>query len=124
MGNHRRRGRRYGAYRRPKYNVPVNIIEKGDGFEAHVYATGFSREQIRITVSHDVLYITGKREPAEEYPNFLLQEYPIKSFERWFELSDSADQKRITANMQEGVLVIRVPKTPEASRPDIEVDIQ
>jgi HSP20 family protein len=128
MGHHRYRGRRahphQGAYRRPKYNVPVNIIEWPDKYEAHVYATGFAKEDIRITVSNDVLYISGRRTPEDDRPNFLLQEYPIKSFERWFELSEQADQTRISARYDSGVLIITVAKTQAATRPDVEVKVE
>ncbi len=129
MGRHRHRGGhraghayRTGGYRRPKYNVPVNIIEKEKEFEAWVYALGFSKENIRITVSNDVLYISGERTPEED-PHFLLQEYPIRAFERWFELSERADQSRITARVENGILIITVPKIADAVSPDVEVRI-
>lgn len=126
----RRRGPRQGrrghaaGWRRPKHNVPVNIIEYDDRFEAHVYALGFAKENIRITVSNDVMYISGRREPAEEFPNFMLQEYPIKSFERSFELSEWADQTAISAKMVDGVTIISVHKTPDAKRPDVSVKVE
>jgi HSP20 family protein len=123
-GQGRGRGHRAGtSWRRPKHNVPVNIIEHDDHFEAMVFAVGFAKEEIRITISNDVLYISGQREPADEYPNFLLQEYPIKSFERWFELSDKADQRAITAQQVDGILHIKVPKVAQAVHPDHEVEI-
>lgn len=130
MCNHRRRSYRaaypnYRAtgYRRPKHNVPVNIIEYDDRFEAYVYALGFSKEHIQITISNDTLYISGTRTPDEDRPNFLLQEYPIKSFERWFELSEKADQTKVSAEMVNGILIITVAKTAKASQPDVDVAI-
>ncbi|MEL6140805.1 MAG: Hsp20/alpha crystallin family protein, partial [Bacteroidota bacterium] len=54
---------------------------------------------------------------------FMLQEYPIKSFERSFELSERADQEKISAQMVDGVVVITVLKTKAAQRPDVEVSI-
>lgn len=126
-GRHRQRGHgrrpQYGP-RRPKHNVPVNILETPTGFEARVFCVGFARENVRITIVNDMLYISGTRAPAEEYPDFLLQEYPIKSFERWFELSDKVDQKAITARFEDGVLVIDAPKVAAATSPEREVEIE
>lgn len=110
--------------RRPKHNVPVNIQETAAGFEARVYCVGFAKEDVKISLLNDMIYISGTRQPAEEYPDFLLQEYPIKSFERWFQLSDKVDQSAISASFEDGVLVINAPKTPDASQPEREVEIK
>ena len=113
-----------GGWRRPAHNVPVNIIDHGDHFTAQVYAVGFAKADIEIYVSGDTLYIAGRRTPADDAPNFLLQEFPIKHFERSFELSEVADRARITAQVDEqGVLVITVPKVASASQPDLRIAV-
>ena len=84
-----------GHYRRPKYNVPVNIIENETEFELHVFALTYPKENIKVSVVNDMLYVTGTRNPEDLSPNFMLQEYPIKSFERSFELSHRADKSNI-----------------------------
>ena len=100
-----------GGFRRPKYNVPLNIIENENEFIIHVFATGFLREDIKITVSDDVLYIIGTKEIDEENaPNFSKQEFPIKNFERTLSLNGSADAENITAVSENGVLIITLPK--------------
>lgn len=119
-----RRGRRYG-YRRPKYNVPVNIIEHDTAFEVHVHAVTFPKEGIKVSVVEDMLYISGTRTPeGEDSPNFILQEYPIKSFERSFELSQKVDTAGITAKHENGILIVHVPKTRAAQRPEQVVEIE
>ena len=115
---------RKGGYRRPKYNVPVNIIDEADFFEAWVYCLSFKKEEVKVWVNENTLYITGKRTPENDQPNFLLQEYPIKSFERVFELSHRADQAKIVARFEEGVLKIKVPKLVEAASDMQEVTIE
>ncbi len=56
------------GYRRPKYNVPVNIAESESNYEITVYATGFSKENIKLTVVEDILYISGTRTIDENNP--------------------------------------------------------
>ena len=69
-------GRRRGHYRRPKYNVPVNIIEHETEFELHVFASTYPKDQIKVSVVNDMLYVTGKRTPeGDDSPNFMMQEY-------------------------------------------------
>lgn len=111
------------AWRRPAHNVPVNVAEYDDRYVMHVYCVGFAREGIEVTVTGDTLYVAGRREPAED-PEFLLQEFPIRRFERAFELSEHADRAATTARLTEaGVLEVTVPKLASAQRPDVRVEV-
>ncbi len=103
------------GYRRPKYNVPVNVIENSENFEVHVFATGFDKENIRITVTNDVLFISGTRNVPESYaPGFTLQEFPVRSFERSLALNGKVELNGITARQENGVLIIDLPKNESA----------
>jgi HSP20 family protein len=116
-----RRGFQYQAsafassYRRPKYNVPVNIAENESNYEITVYATGFTKENIKLNVVNDVLYISGTRTIDENNPpHFTKQEFPVKSFERSFLLNGQVDTGNILARQENEVLIVTLPKTPEA----------
>jgi len=107
------------GFRRPKYNVPINILDLGDAFAVHVYALGFDKEQITVSVSDDLLYIRGSRmlEPDQE-PRFVRQEYPVRSFERVVQLNDKVEVAGISARQENGVLVVVLPKKPDTAAPD------
>lgn len=123
-GHHHGHYRGWGGYRRPKHNVPVNIIDNATHYEVHVYALGFAKENIKLSVTGDVLYITGTREIDENNkPNFSRQEYPIKSFERVLDLNGQVDTANITAKHENGVLIITLPKTAKAQNPDQEIKV-
>ncbi|HYG14206.1 MAG TPA: Hsp20/alpha crystallin family protein [Bacteroidia bacterium] len=116
--------RGWGGYRRPKHNVPVNIIENETNYEVHVYALGFAKEDIKVAVATDTLYITGTRIIDENYqPNFIRQEYPIKSFERVLDLNGAVDATSIAAKHENGVLIITLPKSPSAQKTDQEIKV-
>lgn len=121
--DHRRQHRRR-AWRRPKYNIPVNIIERDTEYEVHVHAVTFPKDGIKVAVVDDLLYISGSRSPEDDSPNFFLQEYPIKSFERTFELSHRVDKANIKASYKDGILTILVPKTEAAQQSQQEIDIE
>jgi len=110
-------------HRRPKYNVPVNIVNKDDRFEVHIYAVGFGKDDIKITVSEDMLHITGHKEldPNNE-PKFISQEFPIKNFERTISLNNQVKTDSITADHRDSVLIIHLPKKDEAK--DIVVQVK
>jgi HSP20 family protein len=112
-----------GGYRRPKYNVPVNIDEWPDSFEVSVYATGFEKANIKLSVVDDVLYISGTRVIATE-PKFTMQEFPVKSFERVIGLNGQVDAAGITAKQENGVLVVTLPKTREAMQPARDINVE
>lgn len=98
--------------KKTKYNVPLNIIEKDNQFEIHVFATGFSKEDIKITVTDDILFIKGSKEIDDEnVPKFSRQEFPIKNFERKLSLNASVETQNFTAFNENGVLIINLPKT-------------
>ncbi len=112
-------------WRRPRYNVPLNVVDTATGYEVHVYALGFAKENISLAVVDDVLYISGTR-PVDENnpPVFSYQEYPVKSFERMLSLRGQVDTARIRARQEDGVLIVTLPKTPEAQRPAQEIKVE
>lgn len=111
--------------RRPKYNVPLNISDSETHFEVHVYAIGFAKENIKLTVTDDVLYITGTRTiPEDAEPNFTRQEFPVKSFERVLNLNGQVDTENISAKQEDGVLIIILPKTEDARKPAQEIRVE
>ena len=114
-----------GGFRRPKYNVPTNIIRNNDNFEIHIYALGFDKADMAIKVTGDTLYVSGSRTIAADYaPNFVRQEYPIKSFERIFHLSEAIDSVHILAKQENGVLILTLPIKSEAQSSSQTIEVQ
>ncbi|MEZ0612502.1 Hsp20/alpha crystallin family protein [Fibrella sp. WM1] len=103
-----------GGWRRPKYNVPMNVEDHADHYRVLVYAVSFDKADISVRVVNDELIIQGTRaHDAANDPAFLLQEYPLKSFERTIPLSNRVDAAGIQAKQENGVLILTIPKKPE-----------
>ncbi len=112
-----------GGFRRPKYNVPTNVVKTETAFEIHIYALGFDKENMKLSVLGNSLHISGTKNVEEGYePHFIRQEFPIKSFERVFELGNSIDKSLISAKQENGVLVITLPIKLEAQPQGINVE--
>jgi HSP20 family protein len=113
-----------GNFRRPKYNLPINIADNETNFEVYVYALGYAKENIKILVQEDILYISGTRTVDEEnLPNFSKQEYPVKSFERMLNLNGRVNIAEISASQVEGVLIVTLPKTLQAQQQSQEIPV-
>lgn len=124
-GHHKFQGasRFAGGVRRPKYNIPTNVVKTETAFEIHLYAMGFDKENMKLSVIGNTLHVSGTRNVEEGYePNFTSQEYPIKSFERVFELGNSIDKSLISAKQENGVLIVTLPIKPEAQPQGIKVE--
>lgn len=101
------------GYKRPLYNVPINVEENENQFLVSVYATGFGKENIKIEVVDDVLFISGSKEKVDKKA-FTRQEFPIKNFERTLGLNKQVNVEAIAAKSDNGILKITLPKTVEA----------
>lgn len=112
-----------GGFRRPKYNVPLNISENETEYLVQVYATGFDKENISIAVKEDVLHITGLQE-IENPPKFIQQEFPLKTFERLVALNRKVDAENITAKHENGILSVNLPKSKEALQKDVQIEVK
>jgi HSP20 family protein len=124
-GKHGHHGHHRGEhFRRPKYNLPINVADNETNYEVFVYALGYAKENIKISVQDDVLYISGTRQVDEEnLPNFSKQEYPVKSFERMLNLNGQVDVTAISAKQEDGILIITLPKNAEAQKPSQEISV-
>jgi HSP20 family protein len=122
---HRKHGHFRGEhFRRPKFNLPLNIADNETNFEVYVYALGYAKENIMISVQDDILYISGTRSVDEEnLPNFSKQEYPVKSFERMLNLNGQVNVESISARQEDGVLIITLPKNAEAQKPSQQIPV-
>lgn len=112
-----------GGFRRPKYNVPMNIIESDTDYMVYLFAHGFDKEHIQLNVVDDVLSIKANKELVEPI-SFSYQEFPVKNFERTLALNGQIDVENITAKSENGVLKLTLPKLPKAQRNEQKIEVQ
>jgi HSP20 family protein len=105
----------------PKVDVREN--DKEFLFEAEL--PGIDEKDVQITVRDGMLSLKGekKSERDEKKDAYHLVERSYGSFERSFRLPDIADQEKIAANFEKGILRIVVPKRAEAVKPEKKIPI-
>lgn len=73
---------------------------------------GVKQEDLDISIEDDMLEIKGLRQEPDKQKNkeYLLQECWWGPFSRKIILPEEVDSKKIYASIQEGILIIRIPK--------------
>lgn len=101
---------------------PVDIYENGEALIVTADLSGVAKENLDVRVENNLLTIRGKPSHlASGDPVY--REYELASFFRQFELNEKADQGKISAELQHGVLTLRLPKAQEAKPRTIEVRV-
>jgi len=94
----------------------VNIYETENGYTLEAEMPGVTRDRLEVTLENNALTLVGHR--TEEAPpgTVLYRESRPAHFRRVFELDPAIDSAKIRAQMQQGLLILELPKT-EAVKP-------
>jgi HSP20 family molecular chaperone IbpA len=101
---------------------PVDIVEDRHGITLHADLPGVNLEGLDVHVEGDALFIEGASNlalPQGAQPVYAEQR--SLAFRRRFSLSSDLDTAGIDARLANGVLTVRIPKTPAAQPRRIEV---
>jgi HSP20 family protein len=84
------------------------------------------REDVKVSIENNVLTLTGERKLEEETKrdNYHRVERNYGQFLRSFTLPNNIDPAQITAEFQNGMLNITLPKRAEAKPKEIEVNVK
>jgi HSP20 family protein len=100
----------------PQYYVPaVDVSETPEGLILRYDMPGVAKGNVDITLDKGTLSVTGRAEP-EESGIAVYRETRVGDYHREFTLPEGVDPDRITAEMSEGVLTVRIGK-PEEAKP-------
>jgi HSP20 family molecular chaperone IbpA len=93
----------------------TDIFESDDVLTIVMEMPGVGREDVDVNVENGVLRVEGRLDFSKyEGMQPVYTEYNIGHYRRSFSLSSKVDQDRISAQMQDGVLTLLLPKAEEA----------
>jgi HSP20 family protein len=93
----------------------TDIFESDDVLTIVMEMPGVDREDVDVNVENGVLRVEGRLDFSKyEGMQPVYTEYNIGHYRRSFSLSSKVDQDRISAQMQDGVLTLLLPKAEEA----------
>ena len=110
--------------RDPALVPPVDVIEDSSGITLYADLPGVSREKLNLQVESDTLTIEA--ESALSVPEGLTSghtEVGLARFRRVFTLSKELDTERVSAELAQGVLTLRIPKAEHAQPRRIEIQV-
>jgi HSP20 family protein len=101
----------------------IEIINRKDAVEVRAELPGVRPEDVNVQVSSGMLTISGERqqEEHEEREGFVRTEREYGAFSRMIPLPDGADENRVSAKFNNGMLQITVPVAAREKGKRVEV---
>jgi HSP20 family molecular chaperone IbpA len=98
------------------YTPRADVLETDDAFWVRADLPGVRPDGVSLHCQEGQLVLRARCEPRHAGKRPLLWEYGVGDYVRTFALGGQVDTTRIEANLADGVLTVRLPKT-EAARP-------
>jgi HSP20 family protein len=98
-------------------SVPaVNILENKDEYRIEVAAPGLKKDDFKIDLDNMILTISSEKEEKKEdqEDRYMCREFSYRSFSRSFSLPGTVSADKISAQHNEGILTVIIPKKEEA----------
>ena len=94
----------------------MDITEHENEYVAIVELPGVKKEDVKITFEKDVLTLEGVRKPYEipQDARVLLNEMRVRDFSRSIRVPVEIDATSISAELENGILKVVLPKSQEA----------
>jgi HSP20 family protein len=103
----------------------VDIFETDQNVVLKVELAGIDPKDVEVRVEKNTLYLKGQRKSEKEVTEekYHHVERSFGSFARSFALPDSIDGERVSAEYQDGILTLTLPKKEEAKPKTIKIAI-
>jgi HSP20 family protein len=103
----------------------VDILEDEKEYLIKAELPEMKKEDVRLTVENDVLAISGERkfEREEQNKKYHRVERAYGSFVRSFSLPEDADESKVSADFNDGMLQVHLPKSVKAKPKAIEIQV-
>lgn len=99
----------------------VDIGEDSEGYTLQAEMPGVSKDGIEVSLDGNELTIVGHRTAGTVYGNTLYRESRSVDYRRVFELDPAIDFGRISAEITQGLLTVRLPKAEKVKPRKISV---
>ena len=103
----------------------VDVKEEDKHYLMEVELPGLTEKDIEVKVEDNILTLSSKKEESKEEKKdgYLIHERRRAEFARTFVLPNDADREQINAEFTHGLLVVQIPKKPEAQPRKIDVKV-
>ena len=96
----------------------INVIESENAYKVELAAPGMTKEDFNVRIDEDnnlVISMEKKSENKEEKKDgrYLRREFSYTKFQQTMILPENVDKEKISAQVENGVLAIELPKLKE-----------
>ena len=100
----------------------VDIYETIDDYYLTAQMPGVKKEDVKIKLEEGNLVIMGRIDYEQNVNNkYVLKETEIGNYYRRFKISDSVDETKIDAKLENGILNVKLPKHDRLKPKTIEI---
>jgi HSP20 family protein len=105
------------------WSPSVDLEETKNDYIIHAELPGMNKKDIDISVENDVLTISGEKKERVQTKdsNCLISEIMSGHFSRSFRLPAQIDSEKIEAKWDNGILVVKIPKSEVAKPKKIQI---
>jgi HSP20 family protein len=108
----------------PALLPPVDVLEDASGITLYADLPGVPRDKLSLRVDSDQLTIEGEMSlPVPEGMSPSHAEVALSRYRRTFTLSKELDADKVSAELSQGVLRVRIPKAEHAQPRRITVQV-
>ena len=110
----------------PGLDLAVDVYEDGANLVAEMNLPGLEADKIDVEVENNYLRIAGRREEVQEKKekNHYAKEIRRGSFERVVALPDEVEQGNVSAQYENGVLKVTMPKRQKPEEKKVKVQVK
>jgi len=103
-------------------HLPLDIFETSEAFMVKAFVPGVTADKLDITTQQNTVTIRAEQpEEQQDGVRYFLRERPSGTWVRSFELPVAIDTDHIDAKLEHGVLMLTLPKAPEAKPHKVQV---
>jgi HSP20 family protein len=109
-----------------EYIPSMELVDRGDRYVVKAELPGLKEKDVDVSVCDNVLTVKGEKKASKETKeeDYHFSEMTYGSFCRSVTLPSGVETEYISANFEDGVLEVSVPKTPEVKPKKIKVGIK
>lgn len=112
----------YGQHTK-NFNPAVEVYDNGEGYTLKADLPGVAKEDIAINVNDGCLILEGERKkPETGDKSYYRSEVAYGTFRRVFKLATEINADGITAEFNNGVLTVNIPKPEEVKPKQIQIN--
>jgi HSP20 family protein len=109
-----------------RFSPSIDIVEGNHVFTVSCELPGLEEKDIDVSIASNVLTIKGEKKSENEVKKdkYFRKESWSGSFQRTLPLPASVDSQNVNAELKNGILIIKLPKTEEAKTKQITVNVK